>query len=529
MKKNPNILWFSVFLLGWLFDLLFWGQSIGINLAIYATLCVAGGLLILRSAGQRPAGATLWLLVPLAFFVAVPALRAEPMTAFLGLVFTAFLLAIFTISFLGGRWLHYSLADYFAGFLGLLGSVIGRPIAFNLESRREQDAEERRADALRFWPIVRGIVIAVPIVAIFAALLSSADSVFSKGLDDFLRLFFDASRIPEYIFRFVYILFIAYALAGIFLHAGSQSKDEKLRGQDRPLVARFLGFTETSIILGSVIVLFTAFVIVQFRYFFGGAANLAASGITDSEYARRGFGELAAVAFLSLLLILGLTTITQRTTTLQSRIYSGFCAGLVALVLVILVSAYQRLLLNEQAHGFFRLRTYSHVFYIWLAALLVAVVILEMLHRERLFALAAIMASLGFAASLTALNVDAFTAQQSIQRAEQGYYLNIPDVASLSSDSVPVLVDAFLSPSVSETTRQRIGAILVCRQAVAIQSADFHPDWRSFSFSSWAADQAIAKAKPYLKGYNLNKQTYPTRVRPPGSPNYYECQNYYPD
>ncbi|HEX8991457.1 MAG TPA: DUF4153 domain-containing protein, partial [Anaerolineales bacterium] len=196
---------------------------------------------------------------------------------------------------------------------------------------------------------------------------------------------------------------------------------------------------------------------------------------------------------------------------------------------VILASAYQRLLLNEQAHGFFRLRTYSHVFYIWLALLLVAVVVLEIIHRERLFALAAIAASVGFATSLTVLNVDGFTAQQSLIRTSRGYHLNIPDIASLSTDSVPALVDGFLSPSISLSTRQQIGAILVCRQAVVSPASDFHPDWRSFSFSHWAAEQAMTKAQPYLKEYSLDRETYPWRVRPPGGAQYYECQNYSSD
>ncbi len=31
MKKNPNLLWITAIVLGWLFDLLFWKQSFGIN------------------------------------------------------------------------------------------------------------------------------------------------------------------------------------------------------------------------------------------------------------------------------------------------------------------------------------------------------------------------------------------------------------------------------------------------------------------------------------------------------------------
>jgi hypothetical protein len=49
-------------------------------------------------------------------------------------------------------------------------------------------------------PIVRGIVIALPIVAIFASLLASADVVFGQRLDDFIELF-KLEDLPEYIFR----------------------------------------------------------------------------------------------------------------------------------------------------------------------------------------------------------------------------------------------------------------------------------------------------------------------------------------
>jgi hypothetical protein len=456
----------------------------------------------------------------------VPFMRAEPMTVFLGVLFTILLAGLGAISYLGGRWPRYSLADYAARFAGLFGSMIARPIAFRLQVHKEEQESGVTGPRTNLWPVVRGVVIAIPILAIFGGLLASADQIFGNELNGFFKLFFEVDKIPEYIFRLVYILFFAYAIAGTFLHASSKSRDEKLLGLEKPLVPQFLGFPETTIIMGSVIVLFTAFVVVQFRYFFGGQANLSVGGLTDSEYARRGFGELAAVAFLSLLMILGLSTITSRQLPTQRRVFSILSSVLVILVMVILVSAYQRLRLNEMAHGFFRLRTYSHVFYIWLALLLVAVAILEILHRERAFALAALIAAMGFAVSLTALNVDAFTAQQSVNRASSGYFFNVPDITSLSTDSVPVLVDAYLNPSLPKSLHEQIGVTLFCRANA--RSAPKAPvgDWRSFNFSRWEADQAMAKAQPQLHGYSINKKTYPMRVYTPYSQGYFECQNY---
>ena len=67
------------------------------------------------------------------------------------------------------------------------------------------------------------------------------------------------------------------------------------------------------------------------------------------------------------------------------------------LVSVILVSAFQRLVLYEQAYGFTRLRTYTHVFMAWLALLLVGVMVLEFTARLRRFAFIALLSALGFA------------------------------------------------------------------------------------------------------------------------------------
>ncbi len=518
MKKNPNLLWIITIALGWSFDFLFWKQTPGINFAIFTVLCLAGGFFILWKDEKHASRGTLWLIPLILFFASVTFLRAEPMTVFLSVLFTLFLLGVTAITFLGGRWIWYSLADYVTGFLKLIASMVARPLSFSAEVKREQVESGTTVKKFNLWAIIRGIVIALPVVAIFAALLSSADVVFGNQLDALIKLF-KLENLPEYIFRLVYILVGAYLLAGVFLHAASASKDEKLIGEDKPLANRFLGFTETAIVLGSVNVLFTAFVMVQFRYFFGGQTYLGVGGLTDSEYARRGFGELATVAFLSLLMIMGLSTITRRENETQRRAYSILSVILVALVMVILVSAFQRLLLNELAHGFFRLRTYSHVFYIWLALLLVAVVVLEILHRERAFASAVIVASMGFVLSLSLLNVDAFTTRQAILRAIEGKYFNVADLSSLSTDSVPVLVEEFLSPSTPNSVREEIGAVLLCRPDLSINSS-VEEDWRSFNLSRWMAYQAVKKALPQLSEYHFSYSS--RRVRTPSN-SVYEC------
>ena len=124
-----------------------------------------------------------------------------------------------------------------------------------------------------------------------------------------------------------------------------------------------------------------------------------------------------------------------------------------------LVSAFQRLVLYEAAYGFSRLRAYTHVFLIWLGVLLVVVLALEILRRERLFALVTLLASLGFAVSLTLLNVDGFIVRQNVARSAGGSALDVPYLASLSSDAVPALVSAYQDPALQAAAREAAGAV----------------------------------------------------------------------
>ncbi|MGZ9223106.1 MAG: DUF4153 domain-containing protein, partial [Anaerolineales bacterium] len=314
MKTNPNRFWTLVILLGWAFDFLFWKKPIGINFAIYASLCLGTGILLLRADGLRFARRSGLLLLPIAFLAAMTFIRLEPLTVFLSVSAALFLMGILALTYLSGDWIRYSLLDTIFGYLRLFGSMIARPLGFAAEVRREQPSLSQKRSA-HIWPVVRGFIIALPVTAIFASLLSSADPIFAQRFGDFIDLF-NIDNLPEYIFRFVYILIFAYALAGAFLHA-AQKSDEKI--EEKTWIAPFLGFTEAAIVLGSLTVLFVVFVVIQFQYFFGGQANIGLEGYTFSEYARKGFGELVAVAFFSLLLLLGLGAITHRQTETQRR------------------------------------------------------------------------------------------------------------------------------------------------------------------------------------------------------------------
>ncbi len=520
MSKHSNLLWITGIFLGWAFDLLFWKQPLGINFALYSILCVLGGALVLLRNKQYPARGSLLVLPLILIFSAITSIRTEPMTVFLAVPFTLLLMMVLANTYLGGLWLRYGFGDYIGAGLKLIASMIARPARFSGEVRKEQQEAGIARKRISVWPYLRGILIAIPIVAVFSALLASADAAFSSQLQDILN-FLSIENLPQYIFRMVYILIGAYVLVGVILHASTQSQDAKLAGSEKQAFSPFLGFTEAAIVLGSVAILFAAFVAIQFRYFFGGQANITVAGFTYSEYARRGFGELVAVAFFSLLMILGLEAVTRRERTPHRRAFSALSATIVVLVLVMLVSAYQRLVLYETAYGFSRLRTYTHVALVWIGLLLVAVVVLEILQRQRGFVAAMLVASLGFALSLAVLNVDSLIVKENVERAIQGQELDVQYLASLSSDSIPTLAALYESPSTPVATKDSIGAVLFCHWETDGQRLS--TDWRGFTVSRAQADTAIARLAPQLKAYRLIEADWPTRIGTPGGATY-QCR-----
>jgi hypothetical protein len=509
--KHPNQIVLTAIFVAWTFDFLFWERSPGVSFALFVVITLGAGLALSWLEGKHPDHRSWWLLIPIIVFAGGTFIRREPFTTFTNYLLALVLMGIFAHTFRGGRWLNYSISDYIAVFFYLLVSALAKPV--QVFTQQKSTVEERKtlepskpSRWQRFFPILRGLIIAIPVLAVFAALLSAADPIFGDYLEDFVELF-KLENLPEYIFRGVYILVLSYLLTGIYIHAFTSDKDQKLIGEEKPWVSHFLGFPEAAIVLGSLNALFAAFVGVQFRYFFGGQDNIKVNGYTYAEYARRGFGELVIVALFSLLLFLGLSTISKRETSRQRRTFSGLGIGLVVLVAVMLVSAFQRLLLYENAYGFTRLRTYSHVFMVWLGVLLAAVVVLELMKRQRAFALAALLASIGFVLTMNVINVDGLIVQQNVGRAlkssltpevdrngkEVSSQLDAYYLQTLSADATPALILAHRDARLTTFDRNELAAILACQITILADKRN-SDSWVSYH---WAERRAFNLLKEH--------------------------------
>ena len=472
------------------FDVLFWGHAPGIGFFLFVVVCLAAGVISAALSGVMPNWKSVMLIPAVLASAAITFLRVEPFTVLCGGALALGLLAILAYTYRGGNWPFYGMVDHLIAVFKLAASAALHPALLPAEKKPVDSG----ASGWRRWlpSVLRGLVLALPVVLVFAALLSAADPVFERAMN----YLFDIERLPEYLFRAAYILIGMYLLAGVFLHALLSSREEWLSRPENQRIKPFIGFVEAAVVLGSVCLLFTVFVVIQFRYFFGGVENITAEGFTYSEYARRGFGELVAVAFFSLVLFLGFGSLTRREDPARRRIYSGIGLFLVALVVVILVSSFRRLTLYEDAYGFSGLRLYTHVFIIWLGILLVAVAALELFGRIRWFSAAAISVAFGFTLTLAVLNVDASIVRlnglRSIGfRTEGGARETVEEdldteyFDQLSADAVPELL-ALYETSALPADRDRIGAGLSCRLARMERNHD--DAWQSYL---WPVEEAL--------------------------------------
>lgn len=506
MPKHSSRIWLTALVLGWAVDFLFWKHAPGISYAIWVLLIILAAVFITASEKVRPAW-TSWLLMLASLGLATFSfIRSEEFTVFMSVASSMGLLLLLAATLRTGYWARYRLVDYLLAGLRMLWAFVSRPI-IHLQNLARTEPEKSGGSGLRRFfrvigPILLGFLIAVPVLLVLGGLLASADPVFS----DLLAKLFDLRRLPEYIFRLFYILFFTYGFTGALLHAVLPLKDEEAPDPQKGWLKPFLGSTEAVVVLVLVNLLFAFFVAIQFRYLFGGEANITATGYTYSEYARRGFNELVAVAVLSLLLYLGLGTITRLQTDGHRRTFSLLTVALMGLVIVILASAYQRLTLYEDAYGFTQLRTYTHIFMAWLALLLLAGIVFEVVRRRGRFALALLVVGVGFSLTLGFINVDGFIARQNVERAVSGAELDASYLQRLSVDAVPALVGLYNQPNLPIAVRDSLGAELACRTA---RLEERQPDsWQSFHLARYRAAQLLTIHQGEWSAYPVSLDEY---------------------
>jgi hypothetical protein len=219
---------------------------------------------------------------------------------------------------------------------------------------------------------------------------------------------------------------------------------------DNSLVPGFtLGAVEIGVILGLVNLLFLSFVIFQVPYLFGGFELVQNTpDFKLAEYARRGFGELVAVAAIVLPMLLASHWLLKKESSKAQMLFRVLAGIQIGLLFVIMASAVQRLVIltGPLGYGMTTVRLYPMIFMTWLAIVFVLFASTVLRNARQYFAWAALWSAFVVLGATHILNPDAFIVRTNIALMQQGREFDAQyNSHELSDDAVPTLIRSFES------------------------------------------------------------------------------------
>jgi len=489
-------------LLGIAGDALFRAPSLGINLTLWVGAALVAIWWVTRTSGRAPRRGAWLPAAPMIFFAGVFAWRsAGALLAFNMLaLLSAFGVLAFALSGWPSRLTKASIGEMIVGAVSLaMSGVFGAPmLVWNDRALADGAARPRWRGTIA---IARGALIALPLLLVFGALLASADPRFETLLDTLIDIDFGQT-----ISHIAFAGFIAWWAAGYLRAAAVAERPLGLASEWRP-PRLTLGTTELATALGLVDVLFALFVAIQLPHLFGGLARVQqVAGLTVAEYARGGFFQLVMVAALVLPLLIISAALVKREGTRDWAVFRALALAMIALVAVMVVSAFQRLTLYVRVFGLTEDRVYAVAIVAWLAIIFALLIGTVLRRRDAGFALAALVSGWVVLAALDAANPQALIVRVNADRAVDGTAFDWAYVKQLDADATPALVEAMDRLDVPSRCAVAATLATVARDRVH----GLPEDWRGWNASRVRAFTVANAAKP---GHTL--ATCPVKVSSP--------------
>lgn len=281
--------------------------------------------------------------------------------------------------------------------------------------------------------ILIGVAISIPFLFIVLNLLISADRQFEKLMNQLPNLL---SLNGEHIARFVVILLYTFGFFGfmqVLFYRNVKANDPK------PIkLPKMDGIIALTVLLLLDFV-YVVFVAIQFKYFFSGTLD---GDFTYAEYARRGFFELLFVTLINLTVTTGVISFSKHVQGTLKQIIRFALSILVLSSGVLLISAFMRMLMYEDAYGFTFTRVLVHSFMIFLMVIFAYTLVKIWLEKLSLFHFYFI-AALIYYVGMNAVNLDQIVVDRNLARYEATGKIDIHYLNSLSSTGVLGLIKLY--------------------------------------------------------------------------------------
>ncbi len=330
----------------------------------------------------------------------------------------------------------FSIADAFRCFFVLsFGSLAPSFSGLSHSVKNGNPAGRRSLDLLV------GLLLTIPILGIVIPLLMGADAAF-EGLVELLPEF-DFSELLATLILGSIAACLLFAMATGLVHRPKQSPAAA------PGKTGLRAFTVNTV-LGAVSLVYVAYLFSQLAYFAGGFSGILPEGYTLSQYARRGFFEMACLCGVNLgLMILAAGLVEKKDRAPLSTRSLCLFIGIVTLFLVAAASGKMALYIGS--YGLTRLRVLTQVIIVFLG-LTTAIVSLWLFLPKLPYMKVVLLTGLLMGALVLWADVDTVVACYNVRAYQAGVLEEvdaehlfslgdgaIPYIAELSEDDDPVL------------------------------------------------------------------------------------------
>ena len=485
LERKKYWLLFYGLIIGVSFDIFFYNKTLGISYLIFIVLIL---LILLGSfwGSLKKLNNLLWLFtIPILLLTATFFIYSNQVLKILNYLIVPILIIMFSslvTKVNKSDWSDIRFIGDIAKRIFVPFGFIHKPFLtlFKITDHGGKDSKSRVLPK-----IFLGILISVPILAIIIWLLSSADIVF-KNL--FLNI-----PISKIIRHFLVIITVS-VYTTCFLWALIKAFDER-EGSTYSKIKWKLFFDP--VILLTLLVLINAvyavFSIIQFAYLFGGSSFVLPSSYTYAEYARRGFFELVIVSIINFgILLFGITFVKKD----NKRIFVAIKALLTLLVIftfILLISAFYRMLVYEQAYGFTYLRIFVQAFMIMLFFLFV-INIIYIWYPKLPIIKSYFIISLAIYIIMNFANVDIIIAKNNISRYFETGQIDMVYLKGLSYDATSEMQRLLISvKSSSDSEEKQIAEEIIEYFNERKLDLEYQKSWQSFNISKCKAEKIIDK------------------------------------
>lgn len=358
--------------------------------------------------------------------------------------------------------------------------------------------------------VLLGVLIAIPLLIVVFALLTSADMIFSSWTETAMDYIFFSSNPYLACLLTIVIYVIAYGI----MAAASRMMAPKQAGAQTAIVQGAAGELQekkgnnaltaitVTLLLTLVYLLFCG---IQLYFLFGGGKVSLPDGFTYAEYARQGFFQLLAVTILNVVILM-----FCRKAAGESIVLRVVLTVFSVCTYVMIASAAMRMLLYVDAYSLSFLRILV-LWFLALNTLLVTGIILAIYRAGfPLFRYFVAVSAVCYIV-LAYANVDYIIASYNTKSQEKMEKIDIDYLTTLSSDAAPVLLPALneiitaekngmsgnggenpIARAYFELSEDRKLAIkMTCSNYVRNIAEDEKTDFRSWNLSRHSAQKMI--------------------------------------